>query len=180
LKEEVVCLKEEIACLHVELQRKHQRLLAACQIVVMLHETNESLIRRPPPMQQEMNSNVSSNHLHAPGSGDEALSGVRTVAETTIKIDLICKVCNSGHACMLLLPCQHLCACKPCGVRLTVCPVCSAVKGGVVEAWFVEKWRSDSSDQNMLFSDAPKGLFGKWRNQVDGRGLKGILWNFDL
>jgi hypothetical protein len=28
--------------------------------------------------------------------------------------------------------------------------------------------------------DAPKGLFGKWRNQVDGRGLEGILGNFDL
>jgi hypothetical protein len=26
----------------------------------------------------------------------------------------------------------------------------------------------------------PNGLFGKWRNQVDGRGLKGILGNFDL
>jgi hypothetical protein len=26
----------------------------------------------------------------------------------------------------------------------------------------------------------PNGLFGKWRNQVDGRGLKGILRNFDL
>jgi hypothetical protein len=25
-----------------------------------------------------------------------------------------------------------------------------------------------------------KGLFGKWRNQVDGTGLKGILRNFDL
>jgi hypothetical protein len=25
-----------------------------------------------------------------------------------------------------------------------------------------------------------QGLFGKWRIQVDGRGLKGILGNFDL
>jgi hypothetical protein len=25
-----------------------------------------------------------------------------------------------------------------------------------------------------------EGLFGKWRIQVDGRGLKGILGNFDL
>jgi hypothetical protein len=25
-----------------------------------------------------------------------------------------------------------------------------------------------------------KGLFGKWRIQVDGRGLKEILGNFDL
>jgi hypothetical protein len=26
----------------------------------------------------------------------------------------------------------------------------------------------------------PTGLFGKWRIQVDGRGLKGILGNFEL
>jgi hypothetical protein len=25
-----------------------------------------------------------------------------------------------------------------------------------------------------------EGLFGKWRNQVEGRRLKGILENFDL
>jgi hypothetical protein len=25
-----------------------------------------------------------------------------------------------------------------------------------------------------------EGLFGKWRIQVDGKGLKGILRNFDL
>jgi hypothetical protein len=34
---------------------------------------------------------------------------------------------------------------------------------------------ADESHENI-----PKGLFGKWRNQVDGRGLKGILGNFDL
>jgi hypothetical protein len=27
---------------------------------------------------------------------------------------------------------------------------------------------------------SPKGLFGKWRIEVDGRGLKGILGNFEL
>jgi hypothetical protein len=26
----------------------------------------------------------------------------------------------------------------------------------------------------------PSGLFGKWRIEVDGRGLKGILGNFEL
>jgi hypothetical protein len=26
----------------------------------------------------------------------------------------------------------------------------------------------------------PEGLFGKWRIEVDGRGLKGILKNFEL
>jgi hypothetical protein len=28
--------------------------------------------------------------------------------------------------------------------------------------------------------DILKGLFGKWRIEVDGRGLKGILGNFEL
>jgi hypothetical protein len=27
---------------------------------------------------------------------------------------------------------------------------------------------------------SPEGLFGKWRIEVDGRGLKGILGNFEL
>jgi hypothetical protein len=29
-------------------------------------------------------------------------------------------------------------------------------------------------------SAALEGLFGKWRIEVDGRGLKGILGNFEL
>jgi hypothetical protein len=33
---------------------------------------------------------------------------------------------------------------------------------------------------NPRFLIPTKGLFGKWRIQVDGRGLKGILRNFDL
>ncbi|XP_004955948.1 probable BOI-related E3 ubiquitin-protein ligase 3 isoform X2 [Setaria italica] len=134
--EEVASLKEEVASLHVELQRKQGDIEAAQQFAVMVLETNESLIHRPPPMQQEMNLHISSNQSDAPGSGNEASSVVRTAAETT-KIDLICKVCNFGLACMLLLPCQHLCACNPCGVRLAACPICGAVKGGAVEARFV-------------------------------------------
>jgi hypothetical protein len=32
----------------------------------------------------------------------------------------------------------------------------------------------------LVVENPGEGLFGKWRNQVDGRGLKGILRNFDL
>jgi hypothetical protein len=35
-------------------------------------------------------------------------------------------------------------------------------------------------DRNVELDKPLKGLFEKWRIQVDGRGLKGILENFDL
>jgi E3 ubiquitin-protein ligase BOI-like protein len=133
--EEVASLKEEVASLKQMLQRNQAIVVAARRLAVMIREG--SLIRRPPPMQQEMNSRVSCNQSDARGSGDEGSSEMRTTAATT-KINLICKVCNSGPACMLLLPCQHLCACKPCGVSLMACPNCGAVKSGAVEARFVE------------------------------------------
>jgi hypothetical protein len=45
--------------------------------------------------------------------------------------------------------------------------------------------RIDLANHFMQMIDAsafaiPQGLFGKWGIQVDGRGLKGILRNFDL
>ena len=75
---------------------------------------------------------VSSNQLDAPGSGNEASSMAR-MATTTTQLNLICEVCNSGGACMLLLPCLHLCVGKPCVVYLMACPICGAMKGDAVE-----------------------------------------------
>ncbi|XP_051150063.1 BOI-related E3 ubiquitin-protein ligase 1-like isoform X2 [Andrographis paniculata] len=39
-----------------------------------------------------------------------------------------CKVCRSSKVCMLLLPCKHLCLCKVCESRLSLCPVCGLSK----------------------------------------------------
>ncbi|CAN6180250.1 unnamed protein product [Urochloa humidicola] len=129
---------ENITSLHMALQRTQHELETAQQLLVMAYETNDSLTRRLPPMQQETNSHVSSNQLNAPGSGDEASSMVSLEAKTA-KIDLVCKVCTSDVTCMLLLPCKHLCACKACEARLTACPVCGAVKDDAIEAGFTEK-----------------------------------------
>ncbi|PAN10506.1 hypothetical protein PAHAL_2G097400 [Panicum hallii] len=127
---------EEVASLRMELQRNQEdreTLRHACdqllQRVVIVYETNEALIRMCAPLQQETNSHVS-------GPGDKASSLVRTTAETT-KIERTCMVCNSGGACMMLLPCKHLCTCKPCGVHLTACPICGVVKGDAVETQFI-------------------------------------------
>ncbi|CAL5089809.1 unnamed protein product [Urochloa decumbens] len=135
---ELIQKREEIGSMFAELQRTQEDLETARQLAVIVFETNESLIRRLPPVQQETNSHVSSNQLDAPGSGDETSSAERIAAKTA-RIDLVCKVCNSDVACMLLLPCKHLCACKPCEVRLTACPVCDAVKGNAIDAHFAEK-----------------------------------------
>ncbi|CAL5079676.1 unnamed protein product [Urochloa decumbens] len=130
--------REDIASLHIALQRTQEGLETAQQLAVMAYQTQDSLIRRLSPVQQETNSHVSSNQLDAPGSGDEASSTARVSAKTA-KIDLVCKVCTSDLTCMLLLPCKHLCACKACEARLTACPICGAVKDDAIEVGFSEK-----------------------------------------
>lgn len=39
-----------------------------------------------------------------------------------------CKACGGADACVLLLPCRHLCLCRECEAVAEVCPVCAATK----------------------------------------------------
>lgn len=39
-----------------------------------------------------------------------------------------CKACGEGGACVLLLPCRHLCLCRACEGAVDTCPVCAATK----------------------------------------------------
>lgn len=50
--------------------------------------------------------------------------GQRTV------VDIKCRKCNSRRACMLWLPCRHLCVCLVCERRLKNCPICGVKKTG--------------------------------------------------
>uniref|UniRef100_A0A0A8ZGE2 RING-type domain-containing protein n=1 Tax=Arundo donax TaxID=35708 RepID=A0A0A8ZGE2_ARUDO len=132
---------DEIAGLHIELQKMQDVLTTTMQnrdewrqIAVEAYEINQWLIFLRSAM-QETNSHASSNELEAAGSRNQASGMGRTPVETTQAI-LICRVCNSGASCMLLLPCEHLYACKSCGVSLATCPICNAAKVDAVEARF--------------------------------------------
>ncbi|KAH6788596.1 S-ribonuclease binding protein 1 [Perilla frutescens var. frutescens] len=41
---------------------------------------------------------------------------------------MTCKVCRVNEVCMLLLPCKHLCLCKECEGKLSLCPLCQSSK----------------------------------------------------
>ncbi|VFQ62331.1 unnamed protein product [Cuscuta campestris] len=41
---------------------------------------------------------------------------------------MACKVCGANPVCMLLLPCKHLCLCKECESKNSVCPLCQSTK----------------------------------------------------
>lgn len=45
-----------------------------------------------------------------------------------MKALMTCKVCRVNEVCMLLLPCKHLCLCKECESKLSVCPLCHSSK----------------------------------------------------
>ena len=59
-----------------------------------------------------------------------------TAPESTGR-SVICRVCYSRAACMLVLPCRHICACKFCEVNLTLCPICVSTKASPVEIRFI-------------------------------------------
>jgi len=134
---------EEIAHLHMELQNTQQVLQTALQdrdewmyLAEETYEMHQLLISLVPPMQgTNVYALASSNELGSRSSCNQAMNMEETTIENAHPTP-ICKLCCVSDACMLILPCLHLCACKSCVANLNMCPLCDSAKDNMNEARF--------------------------------------------
>lgn len=79
------------------------------------------------------------NRNNKEGCGDSEVDDMASCCNGGIGLQLMlkenidsketaCKVCGGNEACMLLLPCRHLCLCKECESKLSFCPQCQSSK----------------------------------------------------
>ncbi|KZV20241.1 hypothetical protein F511_01098 [Dorcoceras hygrometricum] len=66
-------------------------------------------------------------------AAEDAESCCENVEQDTRKM-MICRCCASRKACVIMLPCRHLCSCKDCEPFLDSCPVCKMQKKASLEA----------------------------------------------
>ena len=142
---------EEIAHLHMELQNTQQVLQTALQdrdewmyLAEETYEMHQLLISLVPPMQgTNVYALASSNELGSRSSCNQAMNMEETTIENAHPTP-ICKLCCVSDACMLILSCLHLCACKSCVGNLNICPICNSAKANVIEARFGQEGRDSS------------------------------------
>jgi E3 ubiquitin-protein ligase BOI-like protein len=137
---------EEIAhYLRVEIQNTKELLLTTSQnadklrdIIKRTSEMNYQLFlsRLPPVQGNNAHGHGLTNELESTGSGNQAMN-IRGTAPENTRRSIICRLCYSRGACMLMLPCRHICACKSCEVILTHCPICVSPKASAAAVKFV-------------------------------------------
>ncbi|PAN10107.1 hypothetical protein PAHAL_2G072200 [Panicum hallii] len=94
------------------------------------------LSRLPPVQGNNAHGHGLTNELESTGSGNQAMN-IRGTAPENTRRSIICRLCYSRGACMLMLPCRHICACKSCEVILTHCPICVSPKASAAAVKFV-------------------------------------------
>ncbi|XP_042418677.1 BOI-related E3 ubiquitin-protein ligase 1-like [Zingiber officinale] len=79
------------------------------------------------------------NRDNEEGCGDSEVDDTASCCNSDVNLQLMlkqnrnlketaCKICGVKKACMLLLPCRHLCLCKECEIKFNFCPLCQSSK----------------------------------------------------
>ncbi|KAL5717331.1 RING-type E3 ubiquitin transferase [Ranunculus cassubicifolius] len=120
-------LEQRAAQLRVEAQvwqnkaRKHESIAAALQVQLQ---------------QAMMSLGAQNNNREEECSGAEDAESAHVDPEREKESDRpSCKACRKSVACVVLLPCRHLCVCTKCNSEVDTCPVCFAYRSASVEVY---------------------------------------------
>ncbi|MFS7922302.1 putative transcription factor interactor and regulator C2H2 family [Helianthus anomalus] len=135
--------------LNYALEEKVKSLCIETQIWRELAQTNEATANAlrsnlQQVLEQLMNDNYKRRRTTVGGEDDAAADDAQSCCESNkdeermlveqdsgesnVKRRRLCKSCGKGEACVLLLPCRHLCLCTVCASSVHICPVCKSTK----------------------------------------------------
>uniref|UniRef100_A0A7N0UP38 RING-type domain-containing protein n=1 Tax=Kalanchoe fedtschenkoi TaxID=63787 RepID=A0A7N0UP38_KALFE len=104
----------ELTLLEVQTEQQQWKKLAL--------DTDAQLIRLSNAVEQ----------MRSDGDGTEEGDDAESCCDAGDQIQRACRRCGFKEACVVLLPCRHMCSCVACEPLLGWCPVCTCVKQGAI------------------------------------------------
>lgn len=121
---------------NLELEEQMKQLVMEVGAWQQRAKYNENLINS---LKYNLEQLYAQNRDNKEGCGDSEVDDTASCCNGDINLQLMlkqqkdtkemaCKVCGVKEACMLLLPCRHLCLCKECESKFSFCPLCQSSK----------------------------------------------------
>lgn len=126
-----------------ELEEQVRLMSNECQVWFNYAKTTESAISGLREKLDQVLTHQNASPVLEEGYGDNgdqfpAAGEAESVYQADVDTELrasrrACRVCQEREACVLLLPCRHLCLCKSCEPMIDNCPVCSSTRNASIQ-----------------------------------------------